>query len=218
MNDEWLWIECNYCWYSQGVTWHHKTLKELQYLQHLLHMFQKESLSLDKYRRLSDLRMIESKHNLWLIDINWINTNKLYVNISFKHPWSSNILKLHMIFQLQVVPQGTIRLERPCAVAVEGPDRACYVLDREGSRVVRHVRGRAVQVAGSTEPGSGAQELNAGPTGRIYATWNKLIFGSKFIGQILGYSLDISWINDFWICTLKTLLIFLMVMGSFRVL
>ena len=48
---------------------------------------------------------------------------------------------------------------------------AIYVLDREGSRVVRYVRGRAVQVAGGTEPGSAAAQLNAGPTGRIYVTW-----------------------------------------------
>eukprot|EP00438_Fugacium_kawagutii_P018719 Skav214183 [mRNA] locus=scaffold945:621365:646234:- [translate_table: standard] len=73
------------------------------------------------------------------------------------------------------VVKGTIRLERPCGVAVEGPDRA--VLDREGSRVVRYVRGRAVQVAGGTEPGSGAGELNAGPTGRIYAARWQLVPG-----------------------------------------
>ena len=48
---------------------------------------------------------------------------------------------------------------------------AIYVLDREGSRVVRYVRGRAVQVAGGTEAGSGAAQLNAGPTGRIYVAW-----------------------------------------------
>ncbi|CAL1158450.1 unnamed protein product [Cladocopium goreaui] len=71
--------------------------------------------------------------------------------------------------EAELVNQGTIRLERPCSVAVEGPDRAIYVLDREGSRVVRYVRGRAVQVAGGTEAGSGAAQLNAGPTGRIYA-------------------------------------------------
>lgn len=72
------------------------------------------------------------------------------------------------IHNTQVVSKGTIRLERPCGVAVEGPDRAVYVLDREGSRVVRYVRGRSMQVAGGTEPGSGAGQLNAGPTGRIY--------------------------------------------------
>jgi len=71
--------------------------------------------------------------------------------------------------EAEVVSKGTIRLERPCGVAVEGPDRAVYVLDREGSRVVRFVRGRSMQVAGGTEPGSGAGQLNAGPTGRIYA-------------------------------------------------
>ena len=69
----------------------------------------------------------------------------------------------------EVASIGTIRLERPCSVAVEGPDRAVYVLDREGSRVVRMVRGRSMQVAGGTEAGSGAGQLNAGPTGRIYA-------------------------------------------------
>lgn len=69
------------------------------------------------------------------------------------------------IHNTQVVSKGTIRLERPCGVAVEGPDRAVYVLDREGSRVVRYVRGRSMQVAGGTEPGSGAGQLNAGPTG-----------------------------------------------------
>ncbi|CAE7949737.1 unnamed protein product, partial [Symbiodinium sp. KB8] len=56
----------------------------------------------------------------------------------------------------EVVSKGPIRPERPCAVAVEGADRAVYVLDREGSRVIRYVHGRALQVAGSTEPGSSA--------------------------------------------------------------
>lgn len=70
----------------------------------------------------------------------------------------------------EVVSKGPIRPERPCAVAVEGADRAVYVLDREGSRVIRYVHGRALQVAGSTEPGSSAGHLNAGPTGRLFAT------------------------------------------------
>ena len=71
--------------------------------------------------------------------------------------------------ETEVASKGTIRLERPCGVAVEGPDRAVYVLDREGSRVVRYVRGRSMQVAGGTEPGAGPGQLNAGPTGRIFA-------------------------------------------------
>ncbi|CAE8598410.1 unnamed protein product, partial [Polarella glacialis] len=64
---------------------------------------------------------------------------------------------------------GKIRLQRPCAVAV-GADRAVYVLDHGGSRVVRFLDGRSSQVAGSTEPGSGAAQLNAGPTGRLFVT------------------------------------------------
>ena len=72
-------------------------------------------------------------------------------------------------------------------MAVEGPDRAVYVLDREGSRVVRYVRGRSMQVAGGTEPGSGAGELNAGPTGRIYvpqfSCWGELL-GDVYIHAI----------------------------------
>ncbi|CAJ1385663.1 unnamed protein product, partial [Effrenium voratum] len=38
------------------------------------------------------------------------------------------------------VSKGTIRLERPCAVAVEGPDRAVYVLDREGGNGKRAIQ------------------------------------------------------------------------------
>eukprot|EP00928_Gymnodinium_smaydae_P003691 TRINITY_DN11303_c0_g1_i1.p1 TRINITY_DN11303_c0_g1~~TRINITY_DN11303_c0_g1_i1.p1 ORF type:complete len:664 (-),score=160.70 TRINITY_DN11303_c0_g1_i1:91-2082(-) len=60
------------------------------------------------------------------------------------------------------------KLNGACALAV-GSDHSVYVLESYGARVLRYTPGgRVTTVAGAAEPGTGAAQLNAGLSGRVF--------------------------------------------------